>query len=113
MAQIARLITELEAKVQEDGKAEGASYDKYACWCESTLARKAQDISESKTTIEDATALIEKLKAEIATHGAEVVNLNKAIETNLASQKEAADAREREKEEYTAEKTESELLPLA
>ena len=38
MAQIARLITELEAKVQEDGKAEGASYDKYACWCESTMS---------------------------------------------------------------------------
>ena len=87
---------------------EGASYDKYACWCESTLARKAEDISESKATIEDAQALIIKLKGEIATHGAEIENLNSAVAANLASQRDAADVRENEKEEYTGEKTESE-----
>jgi hypothetical protein len=108
MERVVTLITELEAKVQANGKAEGTSYDQYACWCESTLARKAGDISDAKTTIEDATNLIQKLKGEVATHGAEIANMNHAIDANLASQRDAADAREREKEEYTGEKTESE-----
>ena len=108
MAMVVTLVTELEAKVQADGLEEQASYDKYSCWCESTLARKANDISDAKTTIQEATTTIEKLKGEIATHGAEIENLNKAIEANIASQREAEDARSRENEEYTGEKIESE-----
>lgn len=108
MAMVVQLVTELEAKVQADGLEEQASYDKYSCWCESTLARKANDISDAKTTIQEATTTIEKLKGEIATHGAEIENLNKAIEANIASQREAEDARSRENEEYTGEKIESE-----
>merc|ERR1719502_1481254 len=62
VARVVSLITELAAKVEADGKAEQQSYDKYACWCESTLARKAADISASKQTISDLANLIVKLK---------------------------------------------------
>jgi len=108
MAEVVMLIQGLAAKVEADGKAEQQSYDKYACWCEATLGRKAGDISEAKKEIEDLSTLLVKLSAEIATHGAEIENLNKAIEANIASQKEATEVRAGENSEYTGEKIESE-----
>ena len=36
--------TSLKAKIEADGKMEQQIYDKYACWCETTSARKANDI---------------------------------------------------------------------
>jgi len=108
VARVVALIEELAAKVEADGKEEQQSYDKYACWCESTLARKAADISASKQTISDLANLIVKLKGEIATHGSEMEDLNKAIAANIESQKQASGVRASENAEYVEEKTESE-----
>jgi len=108
MAEVVMLIQGLVAKVESDGKIEQQSYDKYACWCEATLARKAGDISEEKKEIEDLSVLLVKLSAEIAVHGSEIENLNKAVAANIASQKEATEVRAGENSEYTGEKIESE-----
>jgi len=108
MAEVVMLINELAGKVEADGKSEQASYDKYACWCEDTLGRKAGDIANSKQTITDLSVLIEKLKAEIAVHGSEIQNLDKAIAANLAAQRDATEVRAGENEDYVGEKTESE-----
>jgi hypothetical protein len=53
MSQTVKLIQGLEAQVKKDGKAEQASFDTYACWCEKTMERKAQDISEAKDLISE------------------------------------------------------------
>ena len=58
MARVVGLIGALKAKIESDGMAEQKSYDKYACWCEETLGRKANDIATAKETID-------KLLAEI------------------------------------------------
>jgi len=108
MARVVGLLTELEAKIQSDSKNEGASYDKYACWCESTLGRKANDISTGKEQIEDLETLIKKLKAEIATHGAEIEQLKGDIAGNVESQREATEARGKGNADFEEEKTESE-----
>jgi hypothetical protein len=108
ISRIVSLITQLKAKVEEEGTSEQQSYDKYACWCEETLAQKASDISAGKENIESLQTLIVKLKGEIATHGASIVQLKKDIEGNIASQKEATDVRSKEEDTYQAEKTESE-----
>jgi len=108
MAEVVMLIQGLAAKVEADGKAEQQSYDKYACWCEATLGRKAGDISEEKKEIEDLSVLLVKLSAEIAVHGSEIENLNKAVAANIASQKEATEVRAGENSDYTGEKIESE-----
>ena len=42
---------ELKAKVEADGKEQQKSYDKYACWCEKTLGRKAADIANAKDAL--------------------------------------------------------------
>merc|ERR1719424_2627421 len=108
MERVVLLIKDLKSKVVADGKAEQASFDKYACWCEKTLERKAGDISASKELISETEILISKLKGEIASHGAEVAQLKKDIAQNLAGQKEATAIREKENQEYANEKMESE-----
>merc|ERR1719201_2543108 len=108
VVKVVKLLTELEARIQGDGKVEQQSYDKTACWCEETLARKAKDISDAKAKIKELQTLIEKLEGEVATHGAEIAQLKKDIAANLASQKEATEMREKQSAEYTATKTEAE-----
>lgn len=108
MAQVVQLLTEMKEHIESDGLAEQKSYDKYACWCEDTLARKARDISNGKEKIEELGALIVKLDGEIAAHGAEIQQLQKDIQQNLEAQGEAKAVRDGEFEDYDGEKTESE-----
>jgi len=108
MDRVVELIEGLKKKVIADGTAEQASFDKYACWCEKTLERKAADISASKELIGETEILISKLKGEIASHGAEIAQLNKDIANNHASQKDATAMRDKEYGAYADEKGESE-----
>jgi hypothetical protein len=108
ISQVVMLMKELSKRIEDDGRSELASYDKYSCWCEDTLARKAKDISTAKEAIENLQTLVTKLQGEIATHGAEIENLNKLIAENKESQNEAEEVRGQDNSEYEAEKTESE-----
>merc|ERR1719269_165509 len=108
VTKVVTLLNELEARIQGDGKNEQQSYDKTACWCEETLARKAKDIDDAKVKIDELQTLIEKLEGEVATHGAEVAQLKKDIAANQAAQKEATEVRQSGNAEYEATKTESE-----
>merc|ERR1719160_1567345 len=95
MAKVVVLITELKAKVVADGKEQQQSYDKYACWCEKTLGRKATDISEATTAIEDMTKTVMETKGEIGARTAEIAQLKKDIAANKAAQKEATEMRQK------------------
>jgi hypothetical protein len=106
--QVVKLISGLKANVLADGKAEQQAFDKYACWCEKTLERKASDISSAKELIAETETLIKKLKGEIASHGAEIEQLNKDIAKNIAAQKEATSVRNKENQDYASERSESE-----
>jgi len=108
IARVVKLIAELKVKTETDGKNEQAAYDKYACWCEDTLERKSADISSAKELIDDTGILIKKLKGEIASHGAEIAQLNKDIAQNAAAVKEATDMRGKEHGDYAKEREESE-----
>jgi hypothetical protein len=105
---IVSLLEELRTKVQQEGTNEQQSYDKYACWCEETLAQKASDISAGKENIESLQTLIVKLRGEMGTHGASIEQLKKDIKLNVASQKEATDVRSKESSEYHDTTAESE-----
>merc|ERR1719498_569732 len=108
MAQTVKLIQGLEAQVKKDGKAEQESFDKYACWCEKTMERKASDISNAKELIAETEILIKKLKGEIASHGAEIAQLKKDIAQNNEAVKDATGVRNKENKDYAGERTESE-----
>jgi len=105
---VVMLMKSLAQEIQVDGKNELSSYDKYACWCEDTLARKAKDISNAKTLIEELKNSIEKLKGEVAGHASEIQHLDKLMAENKESQREATEVRDNENADFEKEKTESE-----
>merc|ERR1719163_1896037 len=88
--------------------AEQKVYDKFECWCEKTTARKAGNIEEAKTSIEELTQLILELKGKKSTLTAEVAQLEKDIAANEAAQKEATSIREKENGDYVTTRTQSE-----
>mmetsp|Transcript_76986 Transcript_76986/g.198252 ORF Transcript_76986/g.198252 Transcript_76986/m.198252 type:complete len:720 (+) Transcript_76986:66-2225(+) len=108
VGKVVGLITQLKATIESEGKKEQKSYDKYACWCEATLARKAKAIADAKETIDESQATILKLKGALASHGAEIKQLEKDIAENLQSQQEATEVRNKENAAYEEEKSESE-----
>jgi septal ring factor EnvC (AmiA/AmiB activator) len=102
------LITELKAKTEADGRKEQQSYDKFACWCENTLARKAAAITDGKDNIEKLQTLIEKLNGELGAHSAEIDQLKKDIADNLEAQKDATELRTKENDEFETTKNDNE-----
>jgi len=108
MTRVVELIEGLKAKIEADGKAEQKLYDKFACWCEKTTARKAADIEAGKAKIEELQMLINQLSGKGGTLGAEVEQLKKDIASNIESTKEAQELRQKESTEYLEERTETE-----
>merc|ERR1719482_424108 len=108
VARVVVLIKELMAKIEADGKAEQKLYDKFACWCEKTLARKAAAIDDAKDTIDKTQREIIELKGKLGELGAAIKQLEKEIAENEEARQEATGIREKENEDYEAEKTEAE-----
>lgn len=108
MDQTVKLIEHLEEEIKHDGKQEQESFDAYACWCEKTTQRKAADISKAKENIKETLLIIKRLKAEVASHGAEIKQLKKDVAANKASVQEATEVRTKQHHDYLAERTESE-----
>jgi len=108
MEKVVQLLGGLKSKIEADGKAEQSSYDKYACWCEDTLGRKASDISNGKASIEELTTLIVKTKAELSSGTSSIGQLKKQITANIASERDATEMRNKEHNEYADDRSESE-----
>jgi len=108
MSHVVELLLDLSIRVEIDGRTEQKAYDKYACWCEETLARKAVEIAEEKEQIKATQTLIQELMGDLGALGASIEALKKDIAENLESQREAADLRDKEFGEYNEEKLETE-----
>jgi len=108
MARVASLLTDMKARIHSDGQTEQVSYDKYACWCEDTLGRKARDISAAKQKLGRLDNSIKKLEGEIGSHVADIKQLDKDVSANKESQSEAASIRNKEAANYENEKVDSE-----
>merc|ERR1719506_2341125 len=72
VTKVVELIEELKAKIEEDGKIEQKLYDKYACWCETTTARKANDIHQAMADIKSIGSVILEKKGLTATRTSEI-----------------------------------------
>mmetsp|Transcript_88850 Transcript_88850/g.254428 ORF Transcript_88850/g.254428 Transcript_88850/m.254428 type:complete len:716 (+) Transcript_88850:117-2264(+) len=105
---VVELIRNLKATIEGDGMGEQKSYDKYACWCEATLGRKALDIDSAKATLEKLAVSIPKLAAEVSSNGADVEHLKKELAQNLEATESATGVRDSENTEYQGTKADSE-----
>jgi hypothetical protein len=72
---VVELIEELKAKILADGATGQKLYDKFACWCETTTARKADAIDDGKSLIGKTTTEILTLKGAIAVLASEIAEL--------------------------------------
>jgi len=102
------LIRNLKATIEGDGKVDQQSYDKYACWCEATLGRKAVDIDNAKATLEKLAVSIPKLAAEVSSNDADVEHLKRELAQNLEATESATGVRDSENTEYQGTKADSE-----
>merc|ERR1719238_1732202 len=71
-------------------------YDKYACWCETTTARKASDIHQGMAHIKSLGSEILSLKGKVATLTSEISELSKSMSDNQQAQDEATGIRQKE-----------------
>jgi hypothetical protein len=101
---VVELIEELKAKILADGAMEQKLYDKYACWCETTTARKADAIDDGKALIGKTTTSILTLKGAIAVLASEIADLEAEIAEANEAMAKATKIREKENSDYQQEK---------
>lgn len=82
---VIQLLGELSKKVEQEGKAEAAAYDKYACFCKEQADEKLYAIEKSDEKISHLAALIGKLTTEISELDGEIQNLGTKISTTASS----------------------------
>jgi len=109
VTRVVELISGLKMKIQQDGKAEQALYDKYACWCEKTTDTKKALIADSKATIEEKTKSILKIKGALGSFSADTAFLKKNIAENKESTTAATEMRTKENADYSKTKAALEL----
>merc|ERR1719345_2474 len=86
---VIKLITRLEAKIQEEGKTEAAAYDKFACFCKEQADEKLFSITKKSRLIAELGASIKKLTAGIETFGQTMADA-KARKKTLEGESEQA-----------------------
>ena len=106
---VVQLIEGLKAKIQADGTAEQQVYDKYACWCEKTTARKAAAIENAKQLIDELSKSILELQGRLGSYVPEIAKLEKDIAETKEAINAAEEMRKKENEEYLKKKADLEL----
>jgi predicted nucleic acid-binding Zn-ribbon protein len=104
IGRVVELIEGLKSKIVADGAAEQEIYDKYACWCEKTTARKAKAIEDAKVLIEELSKSILELNGRLGTYSAEIAKLSKDVKDTTESIATAEEMRAKDHEEYIKKK---------
>jgi predicted nucleic acid-binding Zn-ribbon protein len=100
---VIELLKGLEKEIAEEGKAEAAAYDKYACFCKEQADEKLYQIEKSTKKIEALEAKIAELDADIAELNGEITTIGEKIADLEAEIKEAVEIREKEHAAYVVE----------
>merc|ERR1719482_136782 len=100
---VVNLLKDVQASTIADGKSEQQIYDKYACWCETTTKRKADDIDQARADLRSLGQRILKLKGTVATRAAEIAELTDSIKSNENEQESLTAVREKQNGAWAAE----------
>merc|ERR1719478_1781859 len=79
---VVHLLEDLKGKIESDTKSETQTYNKFACWCETTSARKAGLVVDGGDNLRSLGQQILKLKGEVAVLTAEIAELTRKIKEN-------------------------------
>jgi hypothetical protein len=108
VTRVVQLIKGLRDGIEADGEKEQKIYDKFACWCEDTTARKAAAIDAAKDEIVELSKAIVQAKGTVATLTADLKQVKIDIADNIKSTEEATALRAKEKAEYERVKANTE-----
>jgi len=92
---VINLLEKLEKQTMEEGKAEAAGYDKFACFCKEQADEKLYSITKAGQKIELLTAEIKSLTGDIAGLNQEIATLN----TDIASMTSTCEAEQKARDE--------------
>lgn len=101
---VTELLVKLRDKVQEEGKAEAAGYDKYACFCKEQADGKTYALKKSDERIESLDATVQALAGEIDQLNTDLGLLRGEISTEEDEAKTAKETQEAEFETYQTER---------
>jgi hypothetical protein len=99
---VIQMVEELQAKVSEEGKAEAATYDTFACFCKSKTDEKVKAIAEEEQTVKDLQTEITTLSADRDTLDQNIQDLTTEIADYEHEIETAADIRAEEKATFEA-----------
>jgi len=103
---VVNLLKTVKETTVNDGKAEQQIYDKYACWCETTSKRKADDIDQEDAELRSLGQRILKLKGTVAVRTAEIAEATEEIQNNEAEQESITAVRQKQNGAWAAESDE-------
>merc|ERR1719277_2035775 len=103
---VVKLLEDLRDTLYQDEKMEKLSYDKFACWCTKTTARKATDITEGQALLREVKTRILEEKGDVASTLATIKKLKADINDTIESQISAQNIRATQHDNYVAESTE-------
>mmetsp|Transcript_3979 Transcript_3979/g.6567 ORF Transcript_3979/g.6567 Transcript_3979/m.6567 type:complete len:669 (+) Transcript_3979:60-2066(+) len=108
MEKVFSMLSDLETKVVEDGKAAEQAYENYTKFCTRGKRDLGYDIQDGEKTVEELTASIDKSSSDIEVSSSKIQELQGAITKSEADLKAATDMRSKEQAEHKAAKIELE-----
>merc|ERR1719160_509138 len=103
---VVNLLKVLQGRIEQDGENEQKIYDKYACWCDISMKKKADAIDQARIDLRALSQEILKLRGKVATLTSEIEELEGKIAENEKLQALATALRQKENAAFMAESTE-------
>merc|ERR1719183_49595 len=107
VSKVIQMLTDLEAKINKEGKDATKVYEDFSEWCEERARNVAYEIKTGKAQIEDLNAAIEKSTSDITALGTKIEELSASIASDEADLKAATKIRAEEAADFAAEEKET------
>jgi len=104
---VLELMNSLYAQVEEEGKAEAASYKEFACFCRDTQLAKDKAIKDGNDNESDQLATIEQMTAREGSLSQQIVDLNTDLDNAEKSLVDAGNERAEQKAKYEKKHTDT------
>jgi hypothetical protein len=103
IAKVTQMLTDLEAKINKEGKEAQKVFEDFSEWCEERSKNVNYEITTGKAQIEDLNAAIEKSASDISAFSTKIEELSASIASDEADLKAATKIRESEAADFAVQ----------
>merc|ERR1719484_474445 len=100
---VVTLVTEMKAQTIKEGEQDLEAYDKYKCWCETTVAEKTAAIAAAEEKLGELASFLEESAAKEGELKTEIAGLEEDLASDTEALSTATKLREEENAEFKAE----------